>query len=364
MKSSRLLILIASLTLFLTPYFSLKAEITCTWRESYSYFDSTTETYIKVGGCNNNEEVGNNCQGKSPSGNYICCCEGTASPATEPNPPKFEIPKLQIPSLGENLTPVTCDIDNEGNYVCPIPWIGQYITAIYNYGIGIAGILAAIVLMAGGVLWLISGGDSSKITQAKELIGGSITGLIVLMTSYVLLIQINPDLVNFKPVTIGAIKGIEAGNEVPQGSSSQFFQCAYNQYGANEQSVKNNLRTVTFLGHEYSVHSKVVPALEAAQQQINNAKITYKSTAGGGFNWRQNVNKPLEQSLHSFGIAIDINPDSNPNYFSKDKPCKTDIPLEIINILKNNGFRWGGDYKTVCDSMHFEWVKGDAPCKL
>ena len=227
MRSSRLLILIASLTLFLIPYFSLQAEATCTWRESYSYFDSTTETYIKVGGCNNNEEIGNNCQGKSPSGNHICCCEGTTSPAAITTPPKFKIPQLQVPSLGaKELSEVTCIVDDEGNYSCPVPWIGQYITAIYNYGVGIAGILAAIVLMAGGVLWLISGGDSSKITQAKELIGGSITGLIILMTSYVILIEINPALVGFKPISLSYLKEAEV-------------KLATQRYGGEAQSYKS-----------------------------------------------------------------------------------------------------------------------------
>ena len=86
-----------------------------------------------------------------------------------------------------------------------MPWIGEYITGIYNYGVNIAGILAAIMLMAGGLLWLVSGGDAGRITQAKELIIGSVTGLIILAGSYIILIQIDPNLVKFAPLNIGTI---------------------------------------------------------------------------------------------------------------------------------------------------------------
>jgi hypothetical protein len=63
--------------------------------------------------------------------------------------------------------------------------------------------------MAGGLMWIISAGDASKITQAKELIIGSISGLIILICSYSVLLWINPDLVNLKPVKVASIAPIE-----------------------------------------------------------------------------------------------------------------------------------------------------------
>jgi len=79
--------------------------------------------------------------------------------------------------------------------------LAKYIGAIYNYSLAIAGILATIMLMAAGVIWLTSGGDSGKVSQAKELISGSIAGLIILVVSWVILNTINPDLVNLKAVS-------------------------------------------------------------------------------------------------------------------------------------------------------------------
>ncbi len=90
----------------------------------------------------------------------------------------------------------------------------KYIGAIYKYGLAIAGILATIMLMAAGVIWLISGGDSGKVSQAKELISGSIAGLIILVVSWVILNTINPDLVNLKSIETTNLAKIEEDNLV------------------------------------------------------------------------------------------------------------------------------------------------------
>lgn len=87
-------------------------------------------------------------------------------------------------------------------------YIAQMVQGFYNYGIGIAGILATIILMAGGLVWLTSAGSSEKITQAKNLIGGSIIGLVILFGSWMLLRTINPNLVDFKISKIISIRSI------------------------------------------------------------------------------------------------------------------------------------------------------------
>ncbi len=85
-------------------------------------------------------------------------------------------------------------------------YIAKMIKGFYNYGLGIGGLLAAIVLMAAGVVWLTSAGSSEKITQAKGLISGSLTGLLLLFGSWILLKTINPNLLTFTPKTITNIE--------------------------------------------------------------------------------------------------------------------------------------------------------------
>jgi hypothetical protein len=117
-------------------------------------------------------------------------------------------PQVTIPNSNFNNT-VSTTIGTYNNTTGKIDstLLAQYIGAIYNYGLAIAGILATIMLMAAGIIWLTSGGDSGKITQAKELISGSIAGLIILIVSWVILNTINPDLVNLKAISSTNLTG-------------------------------------------------------------------------------------------------------------------------------------------------------------
>jgi hypothetical protein len=109
-------------------------------------------------------------------------------------------------------------------------YIGLMVKGIYDYGLSIVGILAAIVLMAGGVIWLTSGGDASKITQAKDLILGSIVGIMLLFGAWLILKTINPNLVEF---TISPVKRIEPINFCCDGDIGN-VQMIVNSDGATE----------------------------------------------------------------------------------------------------------------------------------
>ena len=76
--------------------------------------------------------------------------------------------------------------------------IGQYIQWLYSYAISIVGIVATIMLMFGGFTWLTAGGSGEKVGKARDIIFGSLSGLVLALTSYTILAMINPDLVNFR----------------------------------------------------------------------------------------------------------------------------------------------------------------------
>lgn len=83
--------------------------------------------------------------------------------------------------------------------------IGQYIKAIYNYAIGVVGILATVVMMIGGIVWITAGGNQTRISEAKAWIGASLTGLVLALASYTLLSMINPNLVEFQPIDVDRV---------------------------------------------------------------------------------------------------------------------------------------------------------------
>jgi hypothetical protein len=124
--------------------------------------------------------------------------------------------QVKIPGL-EKLAaehPATCDEVN-GETKCQIPWIGVYISSLYKYGIGIVGILAAVILMVGGIIWLTAGGNQTRVGEAKAWIGASLTGLIIALTSYMILYQVNPSLTQFRPVEMKIVTGTPETKTLP-----------------------------------------------------------------------------------------------------------------------------------------------------
>lgn len=248
MRKINIIFFLAWLIIILFPLNSALAETNCSWRAETILTNPELSTSQTNGGCYSDEtrpssNSGMNCDSVRPDDTssgysftrYICCCKN-ATTVKEATPPKFEIPQMQVEIPTVKLSKVNCTPDDKGNYDCQVPWIGEYIAGIYNYGLSIAGILAAIVLMAGGLLWLVSGGDASKITQAKDLILGAITGLIILMTSYILLIQINPELVKMKSISISSIKTLESLAESRHGGTAEGYKngpCATDDELAN-----------------------------------------------------------------------------------------------------------------------------------
>ena len=83
--------------------------------------------------------------------------------------------------------------------------LGQFIQAMYQYAIVLAGILAVLMIIFAGVQWIFSGGNTEQITSARKKITGSIVGVLIALLSYTILNTINPYLVNLRLPQIWAI---------------------------------------------------------------------------------------------------------------------------------------------------------------
>ncbi len=74
----------------------------------------------------------------------------------------------------------------------------QYISTLYQWGISVTGILAGIMIMLGGLLYLTAGGSPERLSNAKGYISNALIGLILALTSYFLLQTVNPALLSLK----------------------------------------------------------------------------------------------------------------------------------------------------------------------
>ena len=135
-------------------------------------------------------------------------------------------PQIAIPNSEITGTIDVSSADKDGYLVSSL--IARYITAIYDYGISIAGILAAIMLMAGGVIWLTSGGDSGKVEQSKKIIIGSITGIFILFSAYIILNTVNPKLVKMQGVPL----------IIPENINYTYLICCHQTKGGTKTKVR------------------------------------------------------------------------------------------------------------------------------
>jgi Type IV secretion system pilin len=90
--------------------------------------------------------------------------------------------------------------------------LARYVAAFYNWGLSIVGVIAVLMLMAGGIIWLTSGGDSGKINDAKKMIEGSLLGTFLLVGAYFFLNTINPDLTKLPVISMDVVNKVAVEN--------------------------------------------------------------------------------------------------------------------------------------------------------
>lgn len=108
-----------------------------------------------------------------------------------------------------------------------------------------------------------------------------------------------------------------------------------------------------------TVHKDLKDKIYAAFLDMYN--INFPITSGTYcYSWRD-VTGSSSRSHHSYGVAIDINPASNPmvGYTSGTYAPGTDpysVTPAVIAIWEKYGFYWGGNFKRAKDYMHFSYT--------
>lgn len=200
---------------------------------------------------------------------------------------------------------------------------GQYFRMLYLAGLGIAGILSVGVIVYAGFLWMTSPAVGT-VENAKKMIWGAISGLILLMGSYLILYIINPALVSLTPpelqsTNIGTGGGGGSGDDGGGGSGdgnplNQLFEpIDPTTYGFTFKNARTGNCEST------QVDKGFEPALTGGLQNCKNLlKISCATSPCDGHSFG---------SCHYAGLAIDIMPN--------DEWGETEWPL-LRNCLNTN----------------------------
>jgi hypothetical protein len=134
-------------------------------------------------------------------------------------------------------------------------------------------------------------------------------------------------------------------------------------YGGSEAAVRENLAAVpwrigsyreslpfTRINRVHEIVARIVEELAALPDKF----AKFLVPPAGSFDWRP-IAGTNGLSLHSFGIAIDINVEYS-NYWRWDDSVtwRNRIPFEIVDVFERSGFIWGGKWYHY-DTMHFEY---------
>jgi N-acetyl-anhydromuramyl-L-alanine amidase AmpD len=228
--------------------------------------------------------------------------------------PKIGIPGVVFSNISKESSITT---DAGGTSWLNIPFLGEYISAIYRYSVGLISLIAVLVLLVSGVQIATSAGNSEVISGAKQRIVSSIIAITLTAGSYTILYTINPELVNLKNLKIQVILGTDLKDVVDASfhattlsSTGEFGESPQvAQVGPNvdtdatnctaEKSVSSGIGKDTFLGQ-----------LDCVSKQKRKALTDVKfiilhdggRTAAGTLNyWKKNcTNKGQCVSSHYF----------------------------------------------------------------
>lgn len=95
---------------------------------------------------------------------------------------------------------------------------GEWISAVYVFFAGVMGVIAAVLVLWGGIKWTTAAGNAGRVTEAKDTIYSALTALLLTFGSYLILNTVNPELVKLKDLSdlIKPIGRIEQVLEIPR----------------------------------------------------------------------------------------------------------------------------------------------------
>jgi len=109
-------------------------------------------------------------------------------------------------------------------------------------------------------------------------------------------------------------------------------------------------------GQRVKVHRSALPAFQKVTQGLAAeaaAGRVYRVSRVSSY-YGRTIGDAYQLSRHALGTAIDLNYHQNP--YRSDGKLITNMPGWYVQVWRDAGFCWGGDWEDAKDPMHFSWI--------
>ena len=94
---------------------------------------------------------------------------------------------MTFPAHAQITNPVTGELGSDAEAAASGELFVNYFVDIWNTVISVGGLIVLIMFLWGALEWITAGGDSGKIEKARNRIMQSIIGLLILVSSFVII---------------------------------------------------------------------------------------------------------------------------------------------------------------------------------
>jgi hypothetical protein len=193
--------------------------------------------------------------------------------------------------------------------------------------------------------------------------------LIKLLIAFLCVFQAAP----LSPEFIESMKGVSwhEGCPVPV-SDLRMLTLSYWDFNGREQTGRLIVNAavageVREIFRELHRRHFPIERMQPVEEYGGNDDRSMEANNTSAFNCRDVTGQPGKFSNHSWGLAIDLNPLTNPYvkgarvlpeagraYLDRSKHYKGGIESDVVELFRKHGWAWGGDWKDRQDYQHFE----------
>ena len=138
--------------------------------------------------------------------------------------------------------------------------ISLYVSSFFDWFVGLISLVAVVVIMIGGVRWLIAVGSKEKIQQAQGMIGGAVGTLVLVFVSFTALKIINPDIVNLTLTQPSIVEKVKIGVDISTINAPDSGLAPVGPYNRNNLRACHILPEGTYIDNRTTVEAYKQPA--------------------------------------------------------------------------------------------------------